>query len=726
MHTPLPLTRDLVLLGGGHAHALVLRRWGMRPLPGVRLTVINPAPTAPYTGMLPGLVAGHYAREELDIDLVRLARFAGARLVTDRATGLDRDAGRVLLAGRPPVPWDVLSIDVGVGAAIPDLPGMAEHALAVKPMDVFADRWQAFLAEVATGRAEPSAAVIGAGVAGVEIALAIRHRLGRLSPAPRVTLVEAGQALSAAPPALRRRLRRRLAEADVALVEGAAVARVTAAGAVLADGREVPAARVISAAGPRPQPWLAQTGLPTTDGYLRVDRTLRSPADGRIFAAGDCAHLDGQPRPKAGVYAVRAAPVLHANLRAALSGGALRRFRAQRDFLKLISLGRQEALAERGGLVVQGAWLWRLKHRIDRRFMDSLSDLRPMRPAPPRGPVAAGVRAALAGGQPPCAGCGAKVAAGALAATLAGLPPVRRGDVEVTAGDDAAVLRLGGARQVLTTDHLRAFTEDPWTLGRIAAVHALGDVWAMGAAPQAALAQIILPRMAERMQAETLREVMAGAAMVFEAAGAAIVGGHTTEGAEMTVGFTVTGLAPAAPIGHAGARPGDALLLTAPLGSGTILAAEMALKARGAEVAAALADMARPQGEAAEILAGAHAMTDVTGFGLAGHLAQILRASGVGATLWLDALPLMQGAERLAGLGIRSTLWAANRAGAGPVAAPQGARAALLFDPQTGGGLLAAVPATEAAACLARLRAAGCPAAHVGEVTEGPPAITAR
>src|SRR6056297_3082474 len=93
MHTSsLPLTRDLVLIGGGHTHALVLRKWGMAPLPGARLTLINPGPTAPYSGMLPGHIAGHYTREELDIDLVRLARFAGARLVLARATDIDPQA----------------------------------------------------------------------------------------------------------------------------------------------------------------------------------------------------------------------------------------------------------------------------------------------------------------------------------------------------------------------------------------------------------------------------------------------------------------------------------------------------------------------------------------------------------------------------------------------------------------------------------------------------------
>ena len=688
MTPAIPLTRDLVLIGGGHAHALVLRRWGMDPLPGARLTLVDPNPAAPYTGMLPGHVAGHYPRAALEIDLVRLARFAGARLVRARAAGLDRAARHVIVEGRPPLPYDVVSIDVGITSAMPGLPGFAAHAVAAKPLGAFADRWAAFLAGPAG-----DACVIGGGIAGVELALAMNHALrGR----GRVTVIEAGRALAGISAAAAGVLRARLEAAGIALIEGAAVAEVTPAGPRLADGRSVPAALTVGAAGARPWPWIAALGLPHTDGYLDVGAALSSPEDARVFGAGDCVNLLHAPRDKAGVYAVRAAPVLHDNLRAALSGsGARRRFDPQRHYLKLISLGGREALADRSGhaLTAAPALIWRWKDRIDRRFMARVGDL-PAMPAPevPRR-AAEGVAGEMTGAPVPCGGCGAKVGPDALAGALAALPRSPRADVEAAPGDDAAILRIGGARQVLTTDHLRAFTEDHWLLARVAALHALGDIWAMGAAPQAALAQIVLPRMSDRLQRETLREVMAAAAEVFAAEGAGIVGGHTTMGAEANVGFTVTGLAEA-PITLRGAREGDALVLTRAIGSGTILAAEMAGAAGGATVAAALDLMAAPQGEIARALAPhARAMTDVTGFGLAGHLAGLCAASGVAARVDLSAVPLMAGAEALAAAGVRSSLHEANRAALeGRAVLPEGPRAALMADPQTAGGLLAAVP----------------------------------
>ena len=715
MQAPLPLSRDLVLVGGGHAHALVLRAWGMRPLPGARLTLIDPAPTAPYTGMLPGHVAGHYPREALEIDLAPLARFAGARHVMARATGLDLDARRIRLEGRPDIAFDVASIDVGITSAMPDLPGFAAHAIPAKPLGPFAARWRAFLAEP-TG----DVAVIGGGVAGCELAMAMAYALCEAGAKSRVTVLEAGEALRDLLPPARRRVLEAMRGLGVALVEGARALRVEPGGVPLADGGRVPAALVVGAAGARPWPWLAETGLATEGGYLAVGPDLAT-SDASIFAAGDCAHLSHAPRPKAGVFAVRAAPVLHHNLRAALTDGPRRAFRPQSRYLKLVSLGGRRAVANRSRLAP--SWLaprdavWRLKDRIDRAFMRRLTELPPM-PEPP----APRERALGAPDGPLCGGCGAKVGGGTLAAALAALPEPVRADVLSRPGDDAAILRVGDARLVATTDHLRAFVEDPWTLARIAAIHAMGDVWAMGAEPQAGLASIVLPRMGERMQAETLREVLDALSGALREAGAELAGGHTTMGAETTIGLAVTGLPRAEPIGLDGARPGDALILTEPVGTGTILAADMQRRARGADLAACLAMMTRPQGEAARILGGAHAMTDVTGFGLAGHLMGLCRASRTAARLDLAAVPTLPGAVALAEAGIASTLAPANAAGLGLPTGPPGALAA---DPQTAGGLLAAVPAEGADALIGRLRDAGHERATiVGEVLDGPPGLS--
>lgn len=723
MQVQIPLTRDLVMIGGGHTHALVLRMWGMRPIPGVRLTLISPDPTAAYSGMLPGHVAGLYPREALQIDLVHLARHARARLILGRAEGIDRGNRRILVPGRPDVAYDIASIDIGITSDMPSLPGFADHAVPAKPLDAFADAWEEFASRAARGRADPTVAVIGGGVAGVELALAARHRLG---PGAEVTVIERGAALALIGGGARRALLGHLARAGIALLEHAAVVAVEADAVRLADGRRVASAFTLGAAATRPQGWLAETGLRLTEGFVTVTPTLQTEGDPAIFAAGDIAHMAYAPRPKAGVYAVRQAPVLLHNLGVALTDrGTMRRYRPQKDYLKLISTGGKGAVADKWNLPLDGAWLWRWKDRIDRRFMARFHDLPAMVAPPLPALLAAGVADEIGWGKPLCGGCGAKVGQADLKAALSGLPRPARPDVLTGPGDDAAVLTHGKGHQVITTDHVRAFTEDPWLLARITAIHAMGDVWAMGARPQAALAQVILPRMSPRLQTETLREIMAAAAETFGAEGADVVGGHTSLGAELTVGFTVTGLAAHAPITQSGATPGDWLILTKPLGTGVILAAEMARAAPGAAVAGALASMTRPQGAAARLIAAqAHAMTDITGFGLAGHLLAMLDASGAAARISLSHVPFLPGAEALAAAGHGSTLLPANRASMARMFLTESPRADLLFDPQTAGGLLAAVPAAVALDLVHRLRAIGETPAIIGEVTEGAPFLT--
>ena len=688
----LPLTRDLVLIGGGHTHALVLRKWGMNPLPGVRVTVLNPGPTAPYSGMLPGFVAGHYTRAELDIDLVKLARFAGARMINGYATAIDTVAKTVTVPGRPPIAYDVMAVDVGITSAMPDLPGFTSHAVPAKPLGAFASRWDAFR----TAAQNPQIAILGGGVAGAELAMAMAHALRDKTPT--VKLIDRSRVLTALGYKARNMMLAALTANNVEIIEDAEVTQIFAEGVVLSDGRTIRSDFTTGAAGAKPHDWIADTGLDLHEGFITVDANLQS-SDDSIFAVGDCAHLSANPRPKAGVYAVREAPVLFDNLRAVLSGGQLGPYKPQRDYLKLVSLGEKSALAEKFGTARQGNLLWKLKDYIDRKFMDQFDALPEMdAPKLPR-TTALGMKEAL-GDKPMCGGCGAKVGRAALQNILTD-----------QFGDDAAEIQPG---QVMSTDHLRAFTHDPVLMTRIAAVHALGDIWAMGAQPQAATASLILPRMSAALQERTMAEIMTTASEVFGKAGGKIIGGHSSLGEELTIGFTVTGQCKKL-ITLAGAKVGDGLIITKPIGSGTIMAAEMVGKAEGADVIACFELMVQGQARASEILMRARAMTDITGFGLAGHLRGICDASGVGAELKLDLIPLMNGALELSAAGIRSSLFEDNRTGAGPIEGPQ---FDLLYDPQTAGGLLAAIAPDQAEDAVKALIKAGYHAAVIGQIND--------
>ena len=239
----LPLTRDLVLIGGGHSHALVLKRWGMQALPGVRVTVIDHGPTATYSGMLPGFVAGHYAADDSVIDLVRLADFAAARLILGPVTGIDLTARTITVPGRPPVAFDVASVNVGITSAMPDLPGFAEYGVPVKPLTAFAKRW----AEYCATTVEPQVVVIGGGVAGAELAMAMAYALRDRQA--QITIVDRGKVLAAMSAAARNIVLTKLREFGITLVEDGNLTSVNFRHVLLEDGREIAATFTVGAAG---------------------------------------------------------------------------------------------------------------------------------------------------------------------------------------------------------------------------------------------------------------------------------------------------------------------------------------------------------------------------------------------------------------------------------------------------------------------------------------------
>src|SRR5919204_438640 len=543
-----PVLKDVVLVGAGHSHVTVLRMFGMKPIPGVRLTLITREVHTPYSGMLPGLIAGHYGFDDAHIDTGPLARFAGARLYQDGAVELDLAGRRVICRSRPPVPYDLLSLNIGSTPNTAGVPGASEHAIPVKPIDGFLRRFEALQARVLARKGRSAVALVGAGAGGVELLLAVEHRLrqavrlagfdgGGLSF---VLVSDDANILPSFPAAFRARFHATLAAHGIAVVTGAAVTAVEPDRLMLAGYGPLAADEILWTTEAAPARWLAKAGLPLdARGFLRVDQTLRVTGHDDVFAAGDTIAFSGREMPQS-------------------------------------------------------------------------------------------------------------------------------------------------------------------------------DVYAMGGEPQTALAIATVPFGIESKIEADLTAMMAGANEVLREAGCALVGGHTSEGAELALGFAVNGLVPAAAaLRKGGLKPGDGLILTKPLGTGTLLAADMRGKAKARWVMAAIAHMIASNRKAADILRrhGVHAATDVTGFGLIGHLIEMVRASDVDATLAIERVPLLDGARETVALGIFSSLQPQNvrlrRAITDLAAAARHPRYPLLFDPQTAGGLLAAVPFAEAERCVTALRTAG-------------------
>ena len=367
--------KRLVLVGGGHSHVEVLRRWALQPLPGVELTLISPDRFTAYSGMLPGLVAGHYTFEQCHIDLAHLAAAARARLIADRASAIDVRERLTRCESGATLSYDLLSLDIGSTPPIYEIAGAREHGVPVKPVDRFLASWEAM--QVAARERSLSVLTVGGGAGGVELTLSMQHRLRAAGRAGNFGIVtDSDTILPGHAAGVRRRMLRVLTARGVAIQVRSRVVAVETGFARLQDGTRLPADVVVWATGASVPDWVRASGLATDEhGFVLVNENLQSVSHAEVFAAGDAATMIGHPRPKSGVYAVRQGPPLAENLRRVLTGQKLEPYFPQPIALALISTGDKYAIASWGPLAWAGEWVWRWKDHIDRRFMRRYAQL---------------------------------------------------------------------------------------------------------------------------------------------------------------------------------------------------------------------------------------------------------------------------------------------------------------------------------------------------------------
>jgi pyridine nucleotide-disulfide oxidoreductase family protein len=359
--------KKLLLLGGGHAHLQVMRAFAAQALPGAEVTLVTPWPRLTYSGMVPGFVAGHYTLEQCSVPLATMAQKAGVRLLQAAATGIDLAARTVTLADGRALPYDVLSLDTGATIDRDAIAGAREHGLFVRPIEAFTQLWER-MHELAQAR-PMCVVVVGGGAAGVELALAMHHRLGDRS---RISLVTGGgPPVQSHPPSVQQRVVRALKRRNVTILEDVCT-EVTAAHVLLGRGTRVACDAAVLALPAFAPPWLRATGLALDErGFVATHATLQSSSHPEVFAAGDVASPTDAPRPKSGVYALRAGAPLALNLRRLLAGGQLEPWRPQPRALNLLACGEKYAIASWGRWSAEGRWVWRWKDRIDRGFINA-------------------------------------------------------------------------------------------------------------------------------------------------------------------------------------------------------------------------------------------------------------------------------------------------------------------------------------------------------------------
>jgi selenide,water dikinase len=738
------IVKDLVLIGGGHTHAIALRMFGMKPLPGVRLTLITDTSHTPYSGMLPGHVAGFYDFDECHIDLRRLAQFAQAQFYLDQAIALDLEKKQVICAHRPAVAFDILSIDIGSTPANIDVPGAAEYAIPAKPVPQFLKKWHHLLDELSKNPEKSiSLSIVGGGAGGVELAMTMQRHLHQIIKSKeqiQIHLFHRGKELLSSHNAwVSRRIQNILNNRGIQLHLEETVTEVLPNKIRCESGLEVECDYTFWVTHASAPNWIRESGLKTDlEGFVLVKDTLQSLHYPEIFAAGDIATMINHPRPKAGVFAVRQGKPLFENLRKILLGKPLKSYKPQKFYLGLIGTGDGEAIASWGLFGWQSSWLWRWKDSIDRKFMERFSNLPEMSVVKATELPITDKEQLTTNNQMRCAGCGSKVGSTTLELVLQRLKienyQTQREDILVglETPDDAAVIQVPtGQVMVQTVDYFRSLINDPYIFGKISTNHCLSDIFAMGATPQSAMAIVTVPYANQSKVEETLYQLLSGAMSVLSQANAALVGGHTTEGTELAFGLACNGLAtPNQLLRKGGMKPGQVLILTKALGTGTLFAADMRLLALGRWIDQAVDSMLLSNQAASKIYLEnkATACTDITGFGLLGHLMEMIKASDVAVELNIEAIPVLEGAISTLEKGITSSLQTENLRVSNYInnlsEISTCVKYQLLFDPQTAGGLLAAIPAEQADLCLAQLQANGYADSEIiGQVTPRLPGV---
>jgi selenide, water dikinase len=721
MRSPDPVTTDLVFVGGGHSHAIALKLWAMNPLAGVRLTLITDVSHTPYSGMLPGHIAGFYSFDETHIDLRRLCQFAGAQFYLDRAIGLDLESNKVICANRPPVAFDYLSLDIGSTPATNLTPGAAKYAIAAKPVPQFLQAWNGVVEMVAN---HPEKAIkigiVGGGAGGVELALNMQARLQEIvkkacQSKENITIHLFHRSQTLLPghsPWVSQRLEQILLARGVRLHLQETVSEILPDKVICRSGLIVECDRIFWVTQASAPAWIKASNI-TMDaqGFIFVNKSLQSVSHSNVFATGDIATMQAYSRPKAGVFAVRQGQPLFENLQRIILGKKLKLYRPQKRYLSLIGTGNRRAIASRGSLGWESSLLWRWKDKIDRKFMHRFEEF-PQMKAEILDKIEPDPKILMR-----CSGCGAKVGSTILERVLKKLEISESKNILIglKTPDDAAVVKVPeGFLMVHTVDFFRSFIKDPFVFGQIATNHCLSDLFAMGATGQSALAIATIPYSAEDKVEETLYQLLSGAIAVLNSLQIPLIGGHTTEGGELAFGLACNGLVePQKLLQKQGMKSGDRLILTKAIGTGTLLAADMQYKAKGRWIDNAIESMLLSNQTAAKIFLenGATACTDITGFGLIGHLIEMLKNSNLSVVLTLETIPILEGARETIEQKIMSSLQPQNLKAAAYIETITEVtnyfKYPLLFDPQTSGGLLATVPSENSDRTLKKLQNSG-------------------
>ncbi|HRD41216.1 MAG TPA: AIR synthase-related protein [Prochlorococcaceae cyanobacterium AMR_MDS_5431] len=701
--------QHLVLAGGGHSHILLLRYWAMNPRkrPSGLITLISPHSKSIYSGMLPGLIANFYTRQECEINLRRLCRLACVVFIKGEIVQINPEQRELKLIRdnslQHSIRWDVLSLDVGAGGTGTGLTTVPKTlnggrinqnfdcidntlCISIKPLETFLD----WLENVPP---KNHVIVIGGGAAGIEVAFSLKTRW----PTSSVQVQVLPFSGTYPRPVFKPRINLGSIIANKLTFERLRKYNVKVSYVQVSREVDPTDSITITCTGNRVPEWLSSSNLPTDNrGRVITNKDLTVIGYLNIFATGDCGIVAQAPRPPAGVWAVRASSTLISNINRMISNDTRDKWQSGNHALQLLGDSRNSALAVLGPFVCNyNNILWRWKSKIDMRFISLFTNLKPMISAMrsiDRPPYKGKVNDSMA-----CHGCAAKLAAVPLETALRRLHNKEKTTsqgINVNFEDAHSIVSITqDSGWLQSIDGFPALVSDPWLNGRITTLHACSDLWACGADIRSVQVFIIIPQTSESLQEEILVNTLEGVRSVLIPTNTKLIGGHTIEAREqfrsnhrlekshftpmsesVQLALTINGQYPKNcfwPKGNL--QEGDILILSRPIGTGILFAAEMVNAAKPEWIDTVLEEIQESQSKIIEILAhySVNAATDITGFGLLGHLGEMLkvtntRASSSGSsrlTAVLDPLSIrtFTGVFELIKSGFTSSLAISNR-----------------------------------------------------------------
>ena len=699
----------LVLVGGGHAQIAVLKSLGMNPIKGLQITLITDVLMAPYSGMLPAHLEGLWSFDDMHIDLTRLASFAGADIITAPVTAIDGYKKIIQIKDRPPLRYDICSINAGALPSIEDIKGADRYAIAVKPIAHMLAKMPASIPDKSIIN------IIGAGVAGIEIAFALHKKFESQNIDIHI-FSRSKTLLAKMPPKAGNVIDKLAKKRGIKIHYGVEISEISKTSLTSRDGKSYPTGLNLIVTGVKAAPFVESLsdGL-DGHGFISVDTTLESPVYEGLFACGDVASIIGHPREKAGVFAVRAGAILVQNLRRTINNRNLVRWSPQKNYLALIGTADGKALAVRNGFVHYHSFWFSLKQKIDLDFMNKFNNLPEMTTDRPESlpyykksgydendAIFKDMR---------CSGCAAKASASLLEEAM----QIAREQAELLGADKAYLPPASGLSDDASLtpalpfalrhsfDSLNEMIADPFIFAKIAVNHALSDLYVSGADPLFAQAHITLAEASHARQLDKAIHILTGTLMGLTEASTKLIGGHTSQSTAPSLGFAVTGKQTfeTAPYDE---KYEYAIITTKKLGIGIALAAHMRQKLSAKAYDDICQEMLISNQKAASACfhAGAIAITDITGFGLARHLMNLFASlpSSVGCQISLSQLACFDETEQLVKYNIESSSYAQNKVASHMVIpTPRAAndwRMNLLFDPQTSGGICAIIKTDKA------------------------------